>query len=172
MNNVLTRLKVNKSNKTINLLGYTYEDLKIHLHNEQDYVLLVDDANRQLLNFKQILGVFKENRKGNIKLVVTVRDYALNDILNECLDFLHEVITLKKFTDEEVTQIISSDSFEIKHYKYQKRIVEINLPKRRPYISPFKMRLPKHKGKDKDSNYDEDNLKKYGYVFFHRFFYW
>lgn len=34
MNNVLTRLKVNKSNKTINLLGYTYEDLKIHLESK------------------------------------------------------------------------------------------------------------------------------------------
>lgn len=101
------------------------EDLKIHLQQEKNYILLVDDANRQLPNFKQILGIFRENRKGNIKLLITVRDYALSDIENECMDFMHQTITLKKFTDEEITQIISSDSFEIKNLKYQKRIVEI-----------------------------------------------
>jgi hypothetical protein len=101
------------------------EDLKIHLQQERNYILLVDDANRQLLNFKQILGVFRENRKGNIKLLITVRDYAFKDIENECIDFLHQTIILKKFTDEEITQLISSDSFEIKNPKYQKRIVEI-----------------------------------------------
>lgn len=101
------------------------EDLKIYLQQEKNYILLVDDANRQLPNFKQILGVFRENRKGNIKLLITVRDYALNDVENECLDYLHQTITLKKFTDEEITQLISSDSFEIKNPKYQKRIVEI-----------------------------------------------
>ena len=101
------------------------EDLKIHLQQEKNYILLVDDANRQLTNFKQILGVFRENRKGNIKILITVRDYALSDIENECMDFMHQTITLKKFSDEEITQLISSDSFEIKNPKYQKRIVEI-----------------------------------------------
>lgn len=101
------------------------EDLKIHLQQEKNYILLVDDANRQLPNFKQILGVFRENRKGNIKLVITVRDYALHDIESECLDYLHQTITLKKFTDDEIKLLISSDSFEIKNPKYQKRIIEI-----------------------------------------------
>jgi len=101
------------------------EDLKIHLQQEQNYVLLVDDANRQLLNFKQILGVFKEKRKGNIKLVITVRDYALNDVMNECYEFDPHKIILKKFNDAEITELINSDSFEIRNPKYQKRIVEI-----------------------------------------------
>lgn len=101
------------------------EDLKIHLQQEKNYVLFVDDANRQLLNFKQILSVFKENRKGNIKLVITVRDYALNDVTNECFEFELHKIVLKKFTDEEIKELISSDSFEIKNPKYQKRIVAI-----------------------------------------------
>lgn len=101
------------------------EDLKIHLQQEQNYVLLVDDANRQLLNFKQILGVFKEKRKGNIKLVITVRDYALNDVINECYEFDPHKIVLKKFSDAEITELINSDSFEIRNPKYQKRIVEV-----------------------------------------------
>lgn len=101
------------------------EDLKIHLQQEQNYVLLVDDANRQLLNFKQILGVFKEKRKGNIKLVITVRDYALNDVTNECYEYDPHKIVLKKFSDAEITELINSDSFEIRNPKYQKRIVEV-----------------------------------------------
>ena len=101
------------------------EDLKIHLQQEKNYVLLIDDANRQLVNFKQILGVFKEKRKGNIKLIITVRDYALNDVTNESYEYDPHKIILKKFSDEEITEIINSDSFEIKNPKYQKRIVEV-----------------------------------------------
>lgn len=101
------------------------EDLKIHLQQEQNYVLLVDDANRQLLNFKQILGIFKEKRKGNIKLVITVRDYALNDVMNECYEFDPHKLVLKKFSDSEITDLINSDSFQIRNPKYQKRIVEV-----------------------------------------------
>jgi hypothetical protein len=57
------------------------EDLKIHLQQEKNYILLVDDANRQLPNFKQILGVFRENRKGNIKLLITLQNnfFKLNN---------------------------------------------------------------------------------------------
>lgn len=101
------------------------EDLKIHLQQEKNYVLLVDDANRQLPNFQQILGVFRENRKGNIKLIVTVRDYALNDVEKECDQFEPNKITLPKFSDKEITDLISSDSFEIRNSKYQKKIVEV-----------------------------------------------
>lgn len=101
------------------------EDLKIHLQQEENYILLVDDANRQLLNFKQILSVFKEKRKGNIKLVITVRDYALNDVTNECYEYDPHKMVLKKFSDQEITELINSDSFEIRNPKYQKRIVEV-----------------------------------------------
>lgn len=101
------------------------EDLRIHLQQDKNYILLVDDANRQLVNFKLILGVFREIRKGKIKILITVRDYALSDIENECMDFMHQTITLNKFTDEEITQLICSDPFEIKNQKYQQRIVEI-----------------------------------------------
>jgi len=119
INNDFSAYAVSKKDQDIS------EDLKIHLQQEKNYVLLVDDANRQLLNFKQILGVFKEKRKGNIKLVITVRDYALNDVINECFEFEPHKIVLKKFTDEEIVELISSDSFEIRNPKYQKRIVEV-----------------------------------------------
>ena len=118
-NNNYTAFAVSKKDMDIS------EDLRIHLEQDKNYVLLVDDANRQLINFKQILGVFKETRKGNIKLLITVREYAINDIINECFDYDPHKITISKFTDEEIIQIINSDCFEIRNPKYQKRIVEL-----------------------------------------------
>ena len=40
-----------------------FDDLKIQLKNDKDYILLIDDANRQLSNLSQIIGVYKEIRK-------------------------------------------------------------------------------------------------------------
>lgn len=101
------------------------EDLRIHLQTDKNYVLLVDDANRQLTNFKQILGIFKEKRKGDIKLLITVRNYALNDVKTECLEFDPQEILIEKFTDEEIVDLIKSDSFKILNHNYQTKIVQL-----------------------------------------------
>ena len=103
-----------------------YEDLRIQLSVDKNYILLIDDANRQLSNLTQILGIFKEERKGNIKIIITVRNYALTDI-NKITDTLQKsIIELNKFTDEEIIKIIASDSFKILHSKFQNKIVEIS----------------------------------------------
>jgi hypothetical protein len=101
------------------------EDLRIYLQYEKNYILFIDDANRQLLNFKQVLGVFREKRKGNIKLLITVRDYAFDDVFSECCEYNPCKISINKFSDDEILEIIKSDSFEIKNSKYQKRIIEL-----------------------------------------------
>ena len=102
-----------------------YADLRIYLLSDKDYILMVDDANRQLINLNQILGIFKEKRKGNIKLVLTVRDYALKDIENECLTYNFNKIILEKFTDAEITALISCDAFNIVNPQFQKKIIEL-----------------------------------------------
>lgn len=102
-----------------------FEDLKIQLRPNKDYILLIDDANRQLPNLRQIFGIFKENRVGKLKLVITVRNYALVDIRSCSIEFVSETIDIPKFTDEEIIDILKSDSFGIVNHKYQKKIVEI-----------------------------------------------
>ncbi len=102
-----------------------FEDLKIQIRPDKDYILLIDDANRQLPNLRQIFGIFKENRTGKLKLVITVRNYALVDIRSCSIEFDSETIDILKFTDEEIVDILKSDSFEIINHKYQKKIVEI-----------------------------------------------
>lgn len=103
-----------------------HDDLRIQLHSNKDYILLVDDANRQLLNLHQILGMLGETRTGKLKLIVTVRNYAYQDISGICQDYAFESIEVKKFSDEEIKEIIGSNSFQIKHPKYQKKIIEIS----------------------------------------------
>lgn len=102
-----------------------FEDLKIQLSPDKDYILLIDDANRQLPNLRQIFGIFKENRIGKLKLIITVRNYALVDIRNCSIEFTSETIDIPKFTDEEIIKILKSESFNIINHKYQKKIVEI-----------------------------------------------
>lgn len=102
-----------------------YEDLRIQLQTDKDYILLIDDANRQLPNFQQILGIFKEIGKGKLKIVVTVRNYALSDISLICQEYKSHTIIIPKFTDEEIIDILKSDSFKILNTQYQKRIVDI-----------------------------------------------
>lgn len=102
-----------------------FEDLKIQIRPNKDYILLIDDANRQLPNLRQIFGIFKENSTGKLKLVITVRNYALVDIRSCSIEFISETIDIPKFTDKEIVEILKSDSFKIINHKYQKKIVEI-----------------------------------------------
>lgn len=103
-----------------------FEDLRIQINVDKNYILLIDDANRQISNLSQILGVFKEVRAGKIKIVITVRNYALSDIYKASFEFKNHTIKIQKFTDDEIIQIIASDSFGILNPKYQKKIVEIS----------------------------------------------
>jgi DNA polymerase III delta prime subunit len=103
-----------------------HDDLRILLQQDKNYIILVDDANRQLPNLAQILGVFRESRIGEIKLIITVRSYAFEDITRMCDEHDFDSIEIKKFEDAEIKEIISSDSFKILNHKYQKKIIEIS----------------------------------------------
>lgn len=110
------------SKKDVDISG----DLRIQLAQEKNYILLIDDGNRQLLNFKQILGIFRENRKGTIKLLITVRNYALNDVRKECSEYNPEEIVITKFSDDEIKELIQNEPFNIRHNKFQRKIIEIS----------------------------------------------
>lgn len=102
------------------------EDLRIYLRPDESYILLVDDAHRQQGMLEQILKFFKERRDGNIKLLLTVRDYALEDIRLAIFEYgKREEIHLNKFTNDEIRGIISEVPFEIKNSVYQRKIVAL-----------------------------------------------
>ena len=100
------------------------EDLYQYFSPEKDYILFVDDANR-IDAFNQITGFYKNIRKGKLKIIVTVRDYAFQDVGLLTQEFLPKRIDLFKFTDAQIIDIIKAEPFKILNPQYHKEIVRI-----------------------------------------------
>ena len=100
------------------------DDLHQYLQKEKDYILFVDDANR-IDAFNQITGFYKTQRTGKFKIVITVRDYAFQEVNKLCLDFNPKPISIEKFTDEQIVDVIKAKPFNILNSEYQKEIIRI-----------------------------------------------
>lgn len=108
------------SNKQCQLL----DDLYSNIDNNKNLILFVDDANR-IDTFGQILGYYKQY-KANIKLIITVRDYAYLEIYNQIQVLCPHTIIINKFNDEQICQIISNDPYNIKNGEFQNNINRIS----------------------------------------------
>ncbi|WP_400078785.1 hypothetical protein [Winogradskyella sp. R77965] len=101
------------------------EDLYQYFDSEKNYILFVDDANR-IDAFNQITGFYKSHQGGNFKIVVTVRDYAFQEIDRLSQEYNPIRIDLNKFTDEQIIDILKAEPFGILNPDYQKEIVRIS----------------------------------------------
>ncbi len=101
------------------------DDLYQYFDVDKDYILFVDDANR-IDAFEQITGFFKANRNGKLKIIITVRDYAFQEIGRKCQEFSTQRIDLFKLSDEQIIDIIKSKPFEILNSNYYDKIVRIS----------------------------------------------
>ena len=100
------------------------DDLFQYFKNEKDYILFVDDANR-IDAFNQITGFYRSTRKGKLKIIITVRDYAFQDIGVLCQEFSPKRIDLIKFSDQQIIDIIKSEPFLILNSDYYEIIIRI-----------------------------------------------
>lgn len=100
------------------------EDLNQYLHQDEDCILFVDDANR-IDNIGQIIGFYNQPRKGNLKIIFTVRDYAYNTIAKILIGFRYQDYTIAKFSDEQIIDIVKNKPFNILNPRYHKEIVRI-----------------------------------------------
>ncbi|MFA7056340.1 MAG: DNA/RNA helicase domain-containing protein [Candidatus Cloacimonadales bacterium] len=100
------------------------DDLYQHFDNSNDYLLFVDDANR-IDKFKQIIGFYKAKKSGNLKIVITVRDYAFKEMRMLCQEYKPESMKVKRFTDPQIIEIIKGKPLEILNHDYQKEIIRI-----------------------------------------------
>ncbi|RYE59269.1 MAG: hypothetical protein EOP48_01400 [Sphingobacteriales bacterium] len=89
------------------------DDLKISLQADNNYLLMIDDVNRQSLNFRQLLATYKGHRLGKIKLIMTVRDYAIREVLATCEGFDQRKISVAGFKSEEIEGIVRNDPFNV-----------------------------------------------------------
>ncbi|MFI5162644.1 MAG: hypothetical protein ACHQHN_15300 [Sphingobacteriales bacterium] len=102
-----------------------FEDLRVYLNGDGNFLLFIDDANRQVNNLKSLLPMLREQRAGRIKVVITVRDYAFQDIYHACKDFDPAEMDVLKLTDEQITAIVKTPEFNIQNTRYIRRILEI-----------------------------------------------
>lgn len=103
-----------------------HDDLDFYLDHGKNYIIIVDDANRQSDVFRQLLSSLKSRSSGTIKIILTVRNYAADEIKNEIVDFKSNEVTIIPFIDDEIRQIISNHPFDIKNSEYQDKIIEIS----------------------------------------------
>ena len=100
------------------------EDLYQYIKSDSDYILFVDDANR-IDAFNQITGFYKNSRTGKLKIIITVRDYAFQDIGVLLHQFSFRRVDLNKLTDDQITDIIKAEPFEILNGDFQRPIIRI-----------------------------------------------
>lgn len=100
------------------------DDLYQYFDKEKDYILFVDDANR-IDAFNQITGFYRSIRTGKLKIVITVRNYAFQEIDVLCQEYNPKRIDIDKLTDEQITDIIKAKPFEILNRRYQSVIIRI-----------------------------------------------
>ena len=100
------------------------EELQRYMDFDKDYVLFVDDANR-IDSIGQIIGFYKTSRRGKLKVVITVRDYAYSTIGKVCANLLHTSYTINVLTDEQIKDIVKAEPFCILNTRYHKEIVRI-----------------------------------------------
>ncbi|MEQ8910009.1 MAG: hypothetical protein RIC95_12495 [Vicingaceae bacterium] len=124
--------------------GNLIPDLINEIDVSRKYVLFVDDINR-IEHFSSILNHFRKISEGNLKLVLTVRDYAYLEAKAKLFGLKFYAIQTKKFSDEEIRELVDAAPFNIKNSKYKFKISSIAKGNPRLAIMTAKLALERQK---------------------------
>ncbi|WP_418482610.1 ATP-binding protein [Frisingicoccus sp.] len=102
-----------------------YEDLKLFLDRPGNYFLFIDDAN-QLSGLQHTIRYVSMKPEGyNVKILITVRDYALQKVINDVREITsYEIVNINAFSDNEIKELLET-SLGILNSDYQERIIRI-----------------------------------------------
>lgn len=104
-----------------------FDDLSTSLEAGKDYLVFVDDAN-ELTGLHFVLGYLQKAALGPRsikKVVMTVRDYARNQVVSQILDVERpEILKVGLLKDDDIKKLMEI-AFEIKNPLYLDRIVAI-----------------------------------------------
>lgn len=102
-----------------------YEDLKLFIDNPGYYFLFIDDAN-QLSGLQHIIRYVSMKPEGyNVKILITVRDYALQKVIKDVREITsYEIVNINVFSDGEIKKLLET-SLGILNQDYQERIIRI-----------------------------------------------
>lgn len=101
-----------------------FEDLRVYFADSGHFLIFVDDANR-ISRFEYIIQLIQQQRSDQqIKVIVTVRDYALDKIKEVARLVAGDEIILSSFDDDQIKQLIR-DEYQILNHAYLDRIAII-----------------------------------------------
>ncbi len=102
-----------------------YEDLKLFIDRPGNYFLFIDDAN-QLSGLQHIIRYVSKKPEGyNVKILITVRDYALQKVIKDVCEITsYEIVNINVFSDNEIKKLLET-SLGILNQEYQDRIIRI-----------------------------------------------
>ncbi len=103
-----------------------YEDLKLFIDRPGNYFLVIDDAN-QLSGLHHIIRYTNLKPQGfNVKILITVRDYAKQKVKKSISEFAtFEEVLISAFKDEEIKELLKI-ALKITNPKYYERIIRIS----------------------------------------------
>ncbi len=102
-----------------------YNDLKDYFSADGNYLIFIDDANR-ISELQHILRLLSENSEHkNYKIIVTVRDYALETIKIKAKGYDYEEIILQPFDGKKLKTFLAKE-FQITNPIYVERIERIS----------------------------------------------
>ncbi|UXS68462.1 hypothetical protein MUA19_03235 [Staphylococcus chromogenes] len=85
-----------------------YQDIKDALDDNKINYLLLDDANT-ITNFEAIVNLLMiEEYEQKLKIIITVRDYALSGIVNQLRSFKTKIHKVSLMSDEKIEMLINS----------------------------------------------------------------
>ena len=102
-----------------------YEDLKIYISEKGNYLIFIDDAN-QTTQLDIILEYLHEQDKGkNVKIIATVRDYALQKVVDKFQEHSDPYIMKVDVLSDEQIREMAKNEFNINNPLYLDRIEQI-----------------------------------------------
>jgi hypothetical protein len=102
-----------------------YEDLRTHLTVDKEWVVFIDDANRQSGNLDSVLPLLLENRERPLRLILSVRDYAEAEVRLKCSSCQPATVAIGKMSDDAIAKMVGTLPFEITDKLRVTRINEI-----------------------------------------------
>lgn len=101
------------------------DDLCAYLEKPSSYFLVVDDAN-QISNLSIIIDYVNKQHLGySVKVIITVRDYAIDKVRHNLGQLTaYEIINVKPFSDDQIKELVRT-SLGILNEDYLDRIVRI-----------------------------------------------
>lgn len=102
-----------------------YDDLRIFIDVPGNYFLFIDDAN-QLSGLQHIIRYVTMKPEGyNVRILITVRDYALRKVINDIREIAsYVIVNIDIFTDDEIKKLLET-SLGILNQNYHERIIRI-----------------------------------------------